>query len=683
MAITKTIEISLNSQGATSGINNITNSIEQTDKATQSLRSQLRQAQADVGELSEKFGATSREAIEAAKRAGQLKDAIGDAKSLTDAFNPDAKFSALSGSLGGVASGFSAVEGSLALAGIQSENLQETMVRLQAAMALSQGLQGLGESIDSFKQMGAVAKNALSGIKAGIAATGIGLLLIAVGGIVAYWDDIKETVNGVSSEQEKLNTLSQTNLDTEQKKLDTIGGQDNILKLQGKSEKDILKIKIAQTDQVIRASEIQIEQSIATAKAQTEASKRNQDILVGILKFVSLPLTLILKTVDAVGKALGKDFGLEDKVFRGLASFVFDPKETQAEGDKVVAEQKKALLKLKNDRAGSQLSINEIDKQSNTNSSNIRKEANNKANDDAKAAKDKAIELEKEKADALERIRQGEIDTQAERRAEELFQIQEQYRLLIADATKYGQDTTALKEAQRTKEKELADKFALEDAEKKLAEDERLKAEDERLKAEAQKKLDEEKVIADEKIKIEQAVTDAKLALQNQALDTASQGVGLLKGLFEKNKGLQKAALIAESAIGISKIIINTQAANAAARLKYALIPGGFGLAATEIVLNKISAGIGIAGNIAATAKGLAALGGGGSAGGGGSIAGGGGGGGSAAPAPQFNVVGTSGVNQLASTLGSQQPVQAFVVANQVTSQQSLDRNIVKNASLG
>ena len=31
----------------------------------------------------------------------------------------------------------------------------------------------------------------------------------------------------------------------------------------------------------------------------------------------------------------------------------------------------------------------------------------------------------------------------------------------------------------------------------------------------------------------------------------------------------------------------------------------------------------------------------------------------------------------------AQQPVQAFVVANQVTTQQALDRNIVTNASLG
>ena len=58
-------------------------------------------------------------------------------------------------------------------------------------------------------------------------------------------------------------------------------------------------------------------------------------------------------------------------------------------------------------------------------------------------------------------------------------------------------------------------------------------------------------------------------------------------------------------------------------------------------------------------------------------------GGGAPAPVPQFNVVGNSGVNQIAQTLGSQQPVQAYVVANNVTTAQSLDRNIINNATLG
>jgi len=47
----------------------------------------------------------------AAKRASELKDRIGDAKALTDAFNPDAKFKALTASLSGVAGGFAAAQG--------------------------------------------------------------------------------------------------------------------------------------------------------------------------------------------------------------------------------------------------------------------------------------------------------------------------------------------------------------------------------------------------------------------------------------------------------------------------------------------------------------------------------------------------------------------------------------------
>ena len=58
------------------------------------------------------------------------------------------------------------------------------------------------------------------------------------------------------------------------------------------------------------------------------------------------------------------------------------------------------------------------------------------------------------------------------------------------------------------------------------------------------------------------------------------------------------------------------------------------------------------------------------------------GGGQASAPAPSFNVVGNTGVNQIAQTLGNQQPIQAFVVGSQVTTQQALDRNLVNNATL-
>ncbi len=105
------------------------------DEVVGSLRSQLRQAQAEVATLSDKFGVTSKEATEAAKRAAELKDRIGDAKALTDAFNPDAKFKALSSSLAGVAGGFAAVQGGMALFGTQSKEVEQTLLKVQSAMA--------------------------------------------------------------------------------------------------------------------------------------------------------------------------------------------------------------------------------------------------------------------------------------------------------------------------------------------------------------------------------------------------------------------------------------------------------------------------------------------------------------------------------------------------------------------
>ena len=681
MAITKTIEIDVNSSQAVTGLNNLDTALKKVDKSATDVNASFEEVYGDLKPLTARMGEAEDRLYElalagqsATKEYQDLLQTVGNYRKVqmqTDmtvdaaATTFDAK---LGGALQGVTSAFAGVQGAMALTGNQSEELEQALLKVQGAMALAEGVRGIREGAVAFKAMGMSAKIALSGIRTGIAATGIGVLLLALGAVVAYWDDITSAISGVSSEQEKLNAQAQANLDIQQQKLDSIGGQENILKLQGKSERDILKMKIAQTDEVIKATENQIAQNDITAKAQIAASQRNRDILAGIIKFIQMPLSILLSSIDAVGEALGQNFGLakgfDDLINKG-ASLIFDPEGEKKKAEETRKESLKALEKLKNDRAGMQLSIKNIDAQAAKDAQAKQKETN-----------DKEIEKAKEKADALERIRQGEIDTEAERRAEELKQVQKQYAELIAEAEKYGQDTTALKEAQRTKEKELQAKFDAEDAERKKVEDEKKKADD-------QKKVDEAKAEADKQIAIDQAVADAKLALQNQALDTAANGIGLLKSLFEKNKGLQKAALIAESAIGISKIVINTQAANAAAKLKYALLPGGQALAATEIALNKVGAGIGIAANLAATAKGLASLGG-GSAQGGNANLGGSGGGGAAAPTPQFNVVGNSGVNQIAQTLGrEQQPVQAYVVANNVTTAQSLDRNIIQNASLG
>jgi hypothetical protein len=325
-----------------------------------SLKKQLREAQAEVATLSDKFGATSQQAVNAAKKAAGLKDAIGDAKALTDAFNPDAKFAALSKTIGVAAGAFSAVQGAMALVGSESEDVAKNLQKVQGALALSQGISQIGELGDAFNNMKAVAVNAFKAIKGAIGSTGIGLLVVALGAIVANWDKIKSAVNGVSKEQEQLNAKTKANVDAQKKKLDSITGQENILRLQGKSEKEILQLKLNQTKQIIASSKEQIKQNIATLKAQVEAETRNKRILKGILDFINAPITLLLSAVREVARLVNVEINFDPSEF--VSNLVFDPAQVQAEGQAAIDEQLATLQTLENNAADFELQIRDINK---------------------------------------------------------------------------------------------------------------------------------------------------------------------------------------------------------------------------------------------------------------------------------------------------------------------------------
>lgn len=618
MAITKTIEIEVNSSQASQSIDNLSNSLKTNDEAVKSLKQQYKEAALEVQRLADQFGVTSKEATEAAKRAADLKDRIEDSNDAIASFKGEGAFNATAKAVGSVASGFSAVEGVLVLAGAQSEEFEKTMLRLQGAMALAQGLQGLEDVGRSFQQLKAVAVNAFQGIKAAIGATGIGLLLVALGTVVAYWDDIKSAVNGVSSEQEQLNAQAQANVDIQQKKLDSIGGQENILKLQGKSERDILKIKIAQTEEVIKATENQIAQNDITAKAQIDAARRNKEILKGILDFLSIPFQTVLKTIDMIGTAVGKNFGLAagfDKLLDKGASLVFDPDKEKAAAEKTREEANKQLAKMRNDVAGHKLAIQNIDK---TAADKAAADAKEKA-DKAKAASDKAMEDE---LNALNK--QSEILA----KGREIANASNEQSL--NDLKSWGAKT--LEENQKILDQQIA------------AEDAAAKAKEEIARLEAENKL--------------------------KMLDAVAGGLSLAANELGESTAAGKIAAVAAASISTYTAIAGQLAAFSSIpvpgyAVAQAILTGATGLLQVKKILS------------VKTPKGK------GSAGGAPSIASGGSGGTAPAAAPSFNIIGNSGVNQLAQTLGSQQPVQAFVVASQVTTQQALDRSIVQNASLG
>jgi hypothetical protein len=601
-----------------------------------SLKSQLRAAQNEVTAMAEKFGATSEQAVKAAKKAAELKDAIGDAKALTDAFNPDAKFNALSASIGGALNGFQAFEGALGLVGVESENVQKTLLKVQSAMALSQGVQGLLEAKDSFKQLGAVAADALKGIRTGIAATGIGLLVIAVGTLVAYWDDIKSAISGVSAEQEALNVKSQKDVDLQKEKLESLDSQDNILKLQGLTEKQILQLKIKQTDEAIKAYEISIKNQEQTLKAQIQAEQRNKEILKGILQFILAPINLLLKTVDEIGAFLGKDWNLQDQVMDWTASLIFDPKEVEEEGMKAIAESKKALAELKNQQAGFKLEIQAIDKQAADARKQAQKEANDKRVAAEKEANDKLKELAEEKAKFdLEQIELDEI------RQEQAYQ-----RKLDA-AAKAAEEEKAMEDALRA----------------------------ERLAAEQADEIRQEEAWAREQ--------EGIAKLQELKYAAVLQGLTLISDLSEvfakKGEKQAKRAFEIQKAASIAAAVITTyQSAVSAYQSQFLPLPDP-----TSPIRGAIAAGIAVAAGLGNVAK-IASqkFEGSGSISASATPSGGGGGGGGSVITPNFNLVGNAQATNPLAGLG-EGLIQAYVVSGDVTTAQSLDRNRVNNATFG
>jgi hypothetical protein len=605
-----------------------------------SLKSQLRAAQNEVTAMAEKFGATSEQAVKAAKKAAELKDAIGDAKALTDAFNPDAKFNALSASIGGALNGFQAFEGALGLVGVESEDLQKTLLKVQSAMALSQGVQGLLEAKDSFKQLGAVAADALKGIRTGIAATGIGLLVIALGTIVAYWDDIKEAVSGVSSEQEALNVKTEENLKMSEEKVAALDKQDNILKLQGKTEKQILQFKIAELDTAIKIAEVNIENQKVTKAAQIEAAKRNKDILVGILDFLTSPINVLLKTIDKIASVVGIDSKLVkgfDAIKSAAANIVFDPAETAKEGDLLIKAAEERFIELKNQKAGYELQIQAIDKQAADARRQAQKDANDKRLADQKEADDKA----KKQAEDLEKFYKDQRDADNERNV-----------------------TATLGERQQTKDKlDLLWEATQEEA--------RIRKEARDAEAAADKEAKDK-----EKQRVKE-LNDAKIQAVQNTLSTIANLAQLFAGKSEKQ---QKKAFEIQKAANIANATIDTYKAAQGAYASLSSIP------VVGPVLGAVAAAAAIAAGLV-NVKNITSQ----KFEGGGSISasapapsggGGGGGGASNVITPNFNIVGNAQATNPLAGLG-EGLIQAYVVSGDVTTAQSLDRNRVNNATFG
>jgi hypothetical protein len=587
--------------------------------SVKSLKAELRAVTNELGKLEEGSAAF----IKAAQKAGELKDKIGDIKNVVSAFNPEAKFQALAGAVGIAANGFSAMQGVMALMGDENKKLNEVIAKTQGAIALATGLNGLLgmkdafnvlklTSIASFNAIRVSAVATFSTLKGAMAATGIGALVVALGYLVTKF-------------------------------IETSNANEEATKKEKEYAEETKKTKEA-TDEKVKSIELEIiaiQNKTNAAGASLINAKAELKVLEDKLAF-----DRIVKDEIIVSEELGQ-------------KIVTTKKKDLTESIKLIAAKKEEVKTLQTISDA----VNKLDK--------VKKDA-----DDAEKLRLKNIKDELDKKNAIEN---AAIDKRnQDRKDEQLLKNKEQddiaKKIDLDNKTEAENDKIALdKHIFSLKEISTNDRLSFDE---RLAAFRQLAAE--KIITATQLKDGEvaiEKEKAEKQIEIEKSVAEAKRQIQDATLNSAQSVISILQSVNGQSKEIQAAALIGESAIGIAKMVIANNAANIAALATPQAIATS-GLSAIPVIaMNNISTALGVAANIAATAKGLGALGKGGAPTG-------------VNPAPSApripqSISGTRlGGNSEVTTTGKSTVGKVIVVETDITQTQDKVKNIIRKATI-
>ena len=713
---------------------------------SKSLKAQYKEAVAELQKMSAQYGETSKEAVKAAQAAAQLKDQIAFSKDLVSSFNPDAKFDSLSKSIGGVLNGFQAYEGAMGLIGVQNEELQATMLKVQSAMALSQGIQGVFEAKDAFVQLGTVLKSTAIGqailtaataaynfvlgasttglklFRIALISTGIGALVVGVGLLVANFDAIVGVVKKVVGWFGGLSGTVKTVLSIIFPFIGAIRLVIAGLEAMGIIDDEQAAIKKKNHENSMKIADAELKKQAEIRKTREKNFTNEQNNYDRAIKLAQaegksvyeLTKAKILNSIKyqeakqreiknelTVMKLLAEQASFIDAISGGAMSA------RVAELDKLLADTSNEIENQKTD-----LKLLEIDK-------------NKPAASTGGGGGGGGTVTPKEQIDITRRIEDERLRIMDESRSKELAALDLQYKRKKEDAEKeLANDKDKVSklaalnaqavESKKVDEQKINDKYDQIDKEKRTkAAEEKLKLEDEqwyalqKLKnsqkeqelldlqiaydkefelagtnAELQKaltdKFNKDSAAINKKYRDEEEIAKAEadkkeadriIALNDLRFKAAKDTLQVISNVTElfagKSKAQQKKAFQIQKAVNIAGATMDTFKA-ASSALKDS--PAPFNFIAMAAV---ITAGLLNVKKIASQK-----FEGGGSSGGGGGT----GGGGAAPITPQFNTVGNNGINQLAQL--QQQPVQAYVVSGEVTSQQSLDRNRAQNSSL-
>ena len=254
-----------------SSAKNISDSMDTVATSTKSLRQQIKENKAELALVilemnklkdSGDKGSDSLKKLESkfkeiTQRAGTLDDAMKDAnKSIANAGSDTRGLDRAIRTLTLGSNAFQLIEGSAALFGVENENLQRTLVRLNAVMAITNALQQIQEELT---KEDTVATKALTIVKTiyaravgfaaaqtklfqlALAGLGIGLLIAAIATLAANWEKVKKALGFATDEQERNNKALEYANKLRQIQDDRFAKEIELRRLRGEDEKKLIK----------------------------------------------------------------------------------------------------------------------------------------------------------------------------------------------------------------------------------------------------------------------------------------------------------------------------------------------------------------------------------------------------------------------------------------------------------
>ena len=235
------------------------------------LKQQFTEAEDAVFRLAGAGKKNTKEFRDASLRAAELKQEVDNINTSLDDLKPDVKLAAFGKRIGGLSSGFAAATGAAALLGGESEDLQKTLVKVQAAMAFSEGIRGLADLKEGFKLLKVVLiANPIFLVATAIAAIGTAMFALrnSIPFLGAAFDKIGETIDTVIESLKQFSDwLGLSDFKATEVKNNIIANNEEIIK--SNTERYDLEIRAAQ-----RAGKATEDIEIAKAKAILEANEK-------------------------------------------------------------------------------------------------------------------------------------------------------------------------------------------------------------------------------------------------------------------------------------------------------------------------------------------------------------------------------------------------------------------------